>query len=233
MANNPPSPADLANTARAFSRLPPNANPIRNRNMRARLPAHLQEHADHISASPTLAAIATGSPAPGAGTSAPAAATPTGGLSTVDAYTSIKPDQSAYHRLPNVRHQVLGAAAAVFAAAGSGPLVFKPQMPFKGNRLVIPSATLAGTTISNMLVGTKPQYAAASTEPFDLFEEQSTGGTWDLDMCEVGQSIQCTVTVTAATTVNACIVGEVHDGKSYPPLLSGLKRAAFVSAGTV
>lgn len=227
------TPDQLQNVARSFAKMPPHMNPIRNPNARARMPQHLQPHISAIASNPQLAAVATSAAAPAASASPAMAPTPTGGLSNQSAFEAVAANQSQYHRLPNVRHQVLGCASVVFAAAGVATAAFTPQVPFKGNRVIFPSATLAGTTISNMLVGTRPQYAAASTEPFDLFEEQSTAGTWDLDMCEVGQKITCSVTVTGATTVNACIVGEVHDGKAYPSLQSGLKRAAFTSTGTV
>lgn len=220
-----PNDHPLMPIARSFASMPANLNPLRNPSARARLPAHLQPHVDAIAANPTLAAVASGASTPSGATPGPSGGS--GASYSTATQLSLAPNQSQFKRLPDVRHQVCGMAPAVFGGAGSLAGKFTPQVRFKGNRLVIPSNTHAGTTISNMLVGTKPQYAAASTEPFDMFEEQSTGGVWDLDVCEIGQVIQMSITATAATTVFACIIGEALDGKPYPMLRSPLKRIGF------
>ena len=213
--------------ARSLGNMHPNANPLRNPRARARMPANVQQHLDTIASTPHLAAVASGVDA--AGQYGP----PTGGSGAgfANADQKVAPNQSQFRRLPDVRHNICGMPPVVFAGAGSAAGTFSPQTRFKPNRLVIPSSTLAGTTISNMLVGTRPQYAAASTEPFHMFEEQSTAGVWDMDVCEIGQKVQMTITVTGATTVFAALIGEALDGKPYPMLRSPLKRIASVTAG--
>lgn len=216
--------------AKKLASLPRQHNPLLNPAAAAALPDDLKPHVAAIAAHPELAAIATGSVgAPMAGSS------PSGGTgqSFGAADANVVPSQTLFKRLPNIRHQVCGAPGNVFAAAGTATSTFSPQVRFKPNRLVIPSATLAGTTISNMLVGVKPQYAAASVESFDFFEEQSTGGMWDMDVCEIGQKVSMAVTVTAATTVFACLIGEMLDGRSYPMLRSPIKRIASTTGGNV
>jgi hypothetical protein len=158
-----------------------------------------------------------GSPSGGSGAS--------GGSAAVQ--EAIAPNQTLYKRMPRVRHQILGTPGLVFGAAGAAQMKWTPQMRFKGNRMLFPSTTLAGTTISNMLVGTRPQYAAQSTEPVDLFEEQSTGGIWDLDVCDIGQFLSASISVTGATTVYSCVIGEMLDGKEYPMVRSPLKRVGW------
>ncbi|MDP9002369.1 MAG: hypothetical protein M3O46_19935 [Myxococcota bacterium] len=200
--------------ARAFAAMPPHLNPIVTPSAATKLPAHLQPIANAIASDPELSAIATG-------------ASSASGGSPDDASDRVVGNQGTQHRLPGVRHQICGMAPIVFAGAGSATGVFSPQTRFKGDRLVIPSATVAGVTLSNMLVGTKPQYAAASVEASDMFEEQSTGGIWDLDLCDVGQKIQATFAATAAGTVYACIIGQAIDGKPYPRMRSVMKRIGF------
>jgi hypothetical protein len=203
--------------ASAFARMPAHLNPIKNPGMAARMPAHLQPHIAAIAADPSLAAVATG------------ASTPSGAVTSTSGANTMSPSPSSFKRLPEVRHQICGAGALVFAGAGAAALTFTPQVRFKPQRLVIPSGTLAGTKISNMLVGAKPQYAASSVERVDLFEEMSTGGMWDMDVCEVGLKVQATIQVLGATTVYACLIGEALDGKPYPPIKSPLKRIGVES----
>lgn len=214
--------ASLVPVAQALAKQPHHANPIHQPHVHAALRnshPELAKHIDQIKSDPALRAIASGSgPSGGSGASAGSSA----------AQDSIAPNQTLYKRLPQVRHQLLGMAALVFLGAGTSVGKYTPQMRFKGNRLVIPSNTLAGTTISNVLVGTRPQYASAgSSEPFDMFEEQSTGGIWDLDVCDIGQFISISYTVTGATTVYSCIIGEMLDGKAYSSIRSPLKRAGW------
>jgi hypothetical protein len=216
--------------ARELAKLPRHKNPLLNPAAHDALPADLKPHVAAIAAHPELAAVATGSsggPMPG---SSPSGGT---GSSFQNQPDAVMPSQALFKRLPNVRHQVCGMPGVVFAAAATSPGTFSPQVRFKPNRLVIPSGTLAGTTISNMLVGVKPQYAAASVESFDFFEEMSTGGLWDMDVCEIGQKITFNITVTGATTVFAALIGEMLDGRAYPMLRSPIKRIAATTGGTV
>jgi hypothetical protein len=222
---NQPTVADLTPIASQIAQLPPQNNPITNANARARMPAHIQPHLSAIAAHPGLRAIATGG-ASAAGGNAAMMRQPGQSFDP----SALKPDQGSMTRTPTTRHQLVGMTPLVFAGAGSAGGIFTPQTRFKPNRLVIPSVTLAGTSISNMLVGTKPQYAAASTEAFDMYEEQSTAGAWDMDVCEVGQVIGMTVTVTGATTVYSALVGEALDGKTYPIIRSPMKRIATITA---
>ena len=219
--------------ARAFARMPRARNPITNPAAAASMPAAIQQHIAAIQNSPQLAAVAAGSAVNNMDNTSNPMAPVTGGsgASFGAAQGALQPNQAQFRRLPDVRHNVTGMTALVFGAAGSAKGTFTPQTRFKGNRLIMPSSTLAGTTIQNLLVGTRPQYAASSVEPFHMFEEQSTGGVWDLDVCEIGQQIAMTVTVTGATTVFAAIVGEALDGKPYNMLRSPLKRIATTVAG--
>lgn len=223
----------LAPVATAIAQLPPHLNPVRNPAALAGMPDHLRPHVMTIRNHPELAAMASGM----GPNMFPGGPSPTGGsgASFGAAQDNVAPNQALFKRLPNVRHQVCGFAANVFAGAGTQTSTATPQVRFKANRLVIPSApaTLAGTTISNVLVGTRPQYAAASTESFDMFEEQSTGGQWDMDVCDIGQKVTMSVTVTGAATVFACLIGEALDGKAYPMLRSPLKRIAANTGGAV
>jgi hypothetical protein len=210
--------------ARSLRTMHPSRNPVSNPAALSALPANLHPMVAAVAANPALAAAATGADAsagPGTGGS---------GASFGAAQGQLQPNQAQFGRLPDVRHNVTGSVPVVFAGAGTGKLVFTPQTRFKPNRLIIPSNTLAGTTITNMLVGTRPQYAASSTEPFDMFEEQATSGMWDMDVCEIGQQVAATVAVLGATTVYSCLVGEALDGKPYPMLRSPLKRIATQTA---
>ncbi len=232
MAIAPPSAPTaghpLENMAKTLAALPPQHNPLKNPMAMASLHPTMQMHVRSIAQHPGLAHLATN----GTGVMG---SSPSGGsgASFAHAQDSVAPTQSLFKRLPSVRHQIAGSAANVFGGAGTQQQVYTPQVRFKGNRLVIPSATAAGTTINNMLVGVKPQYAAASVEAFDFFEEQSTGGQWDLDVCEIGQKITHNTTVTGATTVYSAIIGEMLDGRAYPMLRSPIKRMAATSCNVL
>jgi hypothetical protein len=221
--------------ARSFRQMPRHRNPVTNPAAKAALPSNLHPHVDAIASHPELAAVASGSDDRSGGMGPSYGGPPTGGsgssFGSQGAQGMVQPSSAQFSRLPDVRHNILGMTALVFAGAGSAKGQWVPQTRFKGNRLIIPSSTLAGTTLTNMLVGTRPQYAANSVEAFDMFEEQSTSGMWDLDVCEIGQQITATFTVTAATTVYSCIIGEALDGKPYPMLRSPLKRIATQSVG--
>jgi len=201
-----------------LSSLPSQNNPLINPS--ARLPAGVSSVAlKAVAQHPELAAIGTGAMAPPA----------SGGGAASDANMGSGAfNPSVFKRLPATRHLVCGAALLALGAAGSGTLKFSPQIRFKGNHLIIPSNMTAGT-ISNMLVGAFPQFAAQGAEDFAEFREDSTGGMWDLDPCDPGQTISCSATSVAAQTVTAAIVGEAADQKSYTPLRSALKRVGIPS----
>lgn len=218
--------------AKSFQGLPRHMNPVINPAAMKALPPHLQAPAAAVAAHPELAAVASGvSDGSSDGGSNQLTNSPTGGsgASFASADGSLIPNQTQFKRLPSVRHNLCGFQANVFAGAGTQTSTARPQVRFKANRLVIPSSTAANTYISNMLVGAKPQYAASSQEPTDMFEEQSTGAVWDMDVCEIGQIITMSVTAPGAATIYATLVGEALDGRPYPMLRSPLKRIGFTA----
>lgn len=219
-----------------LSTLPVGQHPLLNPSVKRLYPANVQANINQISRIPQLAAVATGQTAtqPGAVSSIPSVQAPSGAS---DPSTSAVGDQmsgngqwnpSFFRRIPTRRHLMCGMASLALGGNSSGTANFKPQTAFKGNHLIFPSNLTQGT-VSNMLVGAYPQFAAQGAEDFAEFREDSTGGMWDLDPCDPGVVISATVTTVAAQTIVGCIVGEAYDQRAYPLLRSPLKRVGIPS----
>jgi hypothetical protein len=225
--------SELMNMAAGMARLPPHMHPLRSNAAAARVRPHLRAHLNAIGQDPVLRGIALGGP----GNMFPPAPLPPNpgppGTPGRQPFTGhVQPGQISMGRWPQVRHNVLGvsngngAAVSLPSSGVAQQIVATPQTPFKPNRVVIPTfvTTVSDGTISSMTVGVRPQFGAAGTEPFQIFNEKSTGGIWDMDVCEVGQKITFNATSTVTQNFYCGLIGEAMDGKPYPILSSPLRR---------
>jgi len=188
-----------------------------------------------IAADPGLSAVALGAATPTPSAAATGATNPDGSPVTAVTTDNGSFNPADFKRLPKRRHMLMGMAPLVFGGAGAAKGIMAPQLAAKPNHLCFPSNTLAGTLIDTVLVGAFPQSVNASADDAAEFYETSTGGMWDMDLCEIGQEITMNVTVTGATTVYAAVTCEVYDQKAYSLPRSALKRvglgATVVGAG--
>jgi hypothetical protein len=106
----------------------------------------------------------------------------------------------------------LGIFFAGVAKATLQAITTKPQVTFRGVRLVIPAAVGANFTLNDIKVGQRSQFVSATQLPSAMFAETAVGVAMVLDTCTVGQDITVTVTNTDAANphdFSAAIIGDV------------------------
>jgi hypothetical protein len=75
----------------------------------------------------------------------------------------------------------------------------KPQVLFRGTRLIVGSAIAPFFTIDDIKVGRSSQFVATGSQPAEAFKETSTGDNVSLDSCRPGMDIVLQVTNTSDT----------------------------------
>jgi hypothetical protein len=76
----------------------------------------------------------------------------------------------------------------------------KPQVLFRGTRLIVGSTIAQFFTIDDIKVGRQSQFVATGSQPAEAFKETSTGDNVSLDTCRPGMDIVLQVTNTSDTT---------------------------------
>ena len=81
-------------------------------------------------------------------------------------------------------------------AATSGEYHFptKPQVLFRGTRLIVGSAIAQFFTIDDIKVGRTSQFVATGSQPAEAFKDTATGDNVSLDTCRPGMDIVLQVT---------------------------------------
>lgn len=194
---------------------------------------HLLPHLAAIAANPTLLAHATSGGSRGAGGSGGAAM---GQPSATDPTGSSNPNRGVGYgqmlmgRQSNVRHNLLGWKATAVTTGGANQIVTStPLLSFKPNRIVIaPTLIVAGNSIQQFQVGVRPQFAATTAEPFDVYGPTTYSGEVDFDVIPAAIAMSAYVNTTASATFYACSIGEVI-GQPYRPYSSKLQVAGLGS----
>lgn len=98
---------------------------------------------------------------------------------------------------------------AIAASGGTGAISAQPQIPFRGERLIIPSDFAGALLITDLKVGKNSQLAAANPLPARAFTEQGWGVDLHLDTADVAQFVTLNLTnnASAIVTFNAVING--------------------------
>jgi hypothetical protein len=77
-----------------------------------------------------------------------------------------------------------------------------PQLPFRGERLIIPSNVANSFEILDLKVGNRSQFVTASPVPAVVFAENGFGVALRMDAARVSQDIHLTVRNITATTLD-------------------------------
>lgn len=226
--------------AMKLSKLPTGSNPLLSHSamqaVQAKQPS-LVPHLQAIAMHPQLSALATNGAgaqtlpggSAGAGPTQVSATDPTG-ASNVNRSVGWGAGASTSRRLPNVRHNILGFTAQSVASATSNVKVTAtPAVNFKGQRIVLaPTVVSATGQISGVTVGVRPQFAASTGEPFDVYSPTSYGGEIDMDVCPAAIQISAYISNSATVSFSfyGAIVGEAV-GVPYRPLSSKLQVAGL------
>ena len=107
------------------------------------------------------------------------------------------------------REYPIGFVGTSLAAAGSETITRRPQVPFKGKRLITASNTAGSFEITDIKVGKNSQLVSANNIPALAFAETAQGVEMDFDTCQVSMDLAIGITniSLAAATFRAAIVG--------------------------
>ncbi len=97
-------------------------------------------------------------------------------------------------RPTKAREYPLGFESAAAIAAGvSQTITSRPQTPFRGERLIVPSDIAGSFTILDLRVGKNSQFTSTGAVPARTFQENSVGIRLQLDTAQISQDISLSV----------------------------------------
>jgi hypothetical protein len=90
-------------------------------------------------------------------------------------------------------------------------IISRPQVIFRGERLIVPSDIAGDFTIDDVKVGKNSQFCAEGPIPARAMQENAWGVQFQLDTAQLAQNLQLTVTNIsgAARTFRAMLLGRV------------------------
>ncbi len=99
------------------------------------------------------------------------------------------------------RRYPLGFPATTVTAALTGTSQTQPQIPYRGERLVIPSDFAGGMVLTDVKVGKNSQLAAANPLPCRAFTEQGWGTDLHLDTADISQFVSLSLSNISAHNI--------------------------------
>lgn len=108
----------------------------------------------------------------------------------------------------------LGFVSTGAIAAGAQQIVIsRPQVIFRGQRLIVPSDIAGAFTIDDVKVGKNSQFVAEGGIPARVLQENAWGVFMQLDTAQISQNVQLTVTNIsgAPVTFRAALIGNAVD----------------------
>jgi len=107
------------------------------------------------------------------------------------------------------RRYPLGFPTTAVTAGLTAVASAQPQIPFRGERLIVPSDFAGGLLITDIKVGKNSQLAAANPLPARAFTEFGWGVDLHLDTADISQFVTLNLTNTSQhdITFNAVILG--------------------------
>lgn len=108
------------------------------------------------------------------------------------------------------REYPLGFASALpVPAGGSTRITTRPQVPFRLDRLTVPSDIAGLFTIDDVKVGKNSQFAAEGAVPARIFQENAVGVCLKGDTAQISMDVTISVTNIsgAAATFRAAVIG--------------------------
>jgi hypothetical protein len=170
-------------------------------------PAGIQAALHAVMGTPAFAQLARGMSHVGQGVTGPAPATPaySGGPGT--AYGSAA--QVVERPLTDMREFPLGFLQVGFPGTTEAPVISRPQVVFRGERMVIPTGVAAFFNIIDIKVGNRSQLTNSTALPAQAFIETAVGMRLSMDTAAVAQDVAIVVNNfnSFATTFQALIIG--------------------------
>ena len=114
----------------------------------------------------------------------------------------------------NARRFPLGfESTGPIASGASVTITSRPQVLFKGQRLVLPSDIAGDFTIDDLKVGKDSQFVAEGSIPGRVLQENATMVDFDLDTAQISQDISIIITNIggAPRTFRAALWGKVAE----------------------
>jgi hypothetical protein len=114
----------------------------------------------------------------------------------------------------NARTFPLGFVSnGAIAAGASVTIVSRPQVLFKGQRLVVPSDVAGDFSIDDVKVGKNSQFVAEGAIPARVLQENAFGVSFELDTAQISQDITLSVTNIsgAARVFRAALIGRAAE----------------------
>jgi hypothetical protein len=96
----------------------------------------------------------------------------------------------------------LGFGITTIAAGATQVIPVVCQVPFRGNRLVVPSDIAGAVVINDIKVGQASQFAAGGAVPGRAYTEFAVGTDLNLDTAQIGQTIFLSVTNTSNASID-------------------------------
>lgn len=99
------------------------------------------------------------------------------------------------------------------AAGASVVIVSRPQVLFKGQRLVVPSDIAGDFSIDDVKVGKNSQFVAEGAIPARVLQENAFGVSMELDTAQISQDITIAITNIsgAARVFRAALIGRAAE----------------------
>lgn len=107
------------------------------------------------------------------------------------------------------RRYPLGFPTTTVSASSTAAVSAQPQIPFRGERLIVPSDFAGALLITDIKVGKNSQLAAANPLPARAFTEFGWGVDLHLDTADISQFVTLNLSNTTAhdVTFNAMLIG--------------------------
>jgi hypothetical protein len=111
--------------------------------------------------------------------------------------------------LMDIRQFPLGFISTGFPASAEASVVSRPQVVFRGERLIVPSNVSPSFAILDVKVGNRSQLVNSTALPAQMFIETAVGIRLSMDTAAVAQDVALIVqnTSSSSTTFQAAIIG--------------------------
>lgn len=102
-------------------------------------------------------------------------------------------------------------SSGVVEAGDTVIIISRPQVIFRGERLIVPSDIAGDFTIDDVKVGKNSQFCAEGPIPARAMQENAWGVAFQLDTAQISQNLQLTVTNISGAdrTFRAMLLGRV------------------------
>lgn len=104
-------------------------------------------------------------------------------------------------------------SSAAIASGASATITSRPQVIFKGQRLVVPSDVAGSFVLDDVKVGKDSQFVAEGSIPARVLQENAVDVGFELDTAQISQDISISVTNIggAPATFRAALIGQAAE----------------------